>query len=192
MTAPTTASTSGIDGLDLDLTPSADDELHAPRGLLHDVWVIARRGLLHMRRQPEQLSDATIQPIMFVHDVRLHLRWGHRCAGRAEAGPPSAQTYREFLMGGIMAQTIVFTAFGVALEHRQRPQEPGGSIGSGRCPIAKGAVLGGHAVANLIKALLPDHPHVDHGLRHRLAHPRCNVRRDDRRLRPAWWRSPSP
>ncbi len=32
----------------------------------HDVWVIARRGLVHMRRQPEQLSDATIQPIMFV------------------------------------------------------------------------------------------------------------------------------
>ena len=29
-------------------------------------WVIARRGLIHMKRQPEQLSDATIQPIMFV------------------------------------------------------------------------------------------------------------------------------
>ena len=31
-----------------------------------DTWVIARRGLKHMRRQPEALSDATIQPIMFV------------------------------------------------------------------------------------------------------------------------------
>ena len=31
-----------------------------------DTWVIARRGLLHMRRQPEALTDATIQPIMFV------------------------------------------------------------------------------------------------------------------------------
>jgi len=40
--------------------------LHDHRGLLHDVWVIARRGLVHMKRQPEQLSDATIQPIMFV------------------------------------------------------------------------------------------------------------------------------
>jgi hypothetical protein len=39
---------------------------HPPRGLFHDTWVIARRGLVHMRRQPEQLSDATIQPIMFV------------------------------------------------------------------------------------------------------------------------------
>src|ERR671918_282713 len=36
------------------------------RGLAHDAWVIARRGLTHMKRQPEALADATIQPIMFV------------------------------------------------------------------------------------------------------------------------------
>ncbi len=41
-------------------------ELPARRGLMHDTWVIARRGLIHMKRQPEALSDATIQPIMFV------------------------------------------------------------------------------------------------------------------------------
>ena len=41
-------------------------EPHDSRGVFHDVWVIARRGLIHMKRQPEQLSDATIQPIMFV------------------------------------------------------------------------------------------------------------------------------
>ncbi len=40
--------------------------LHPSKGLFHDTWVIARRGLIHMKRQPEQLSDATIQPIMFV------------------------------------------------------------------------------------------------------------------------------
>ena len=33
---------------------------------LRDSWVIARRGLVHMRRQPEALMDATLQPIMFV------------------------------------------------------------------------------------------------------------------------------
>ena len=38
---------------------------------------------------------------------------------------PGGGNYREFLMGGIFAQTIVFTAFGVAMSHRQRPQEPG-------------------------------------------------------------------
>ena len=39
---------------------------HPSRGVIHDVWVIARRGLIHMKRQPEALSDATIQPLMFV------------------------------------------------------------------------------------------------------------------------------
>ena len=28
--------------------------------------MIARRGLLHMRRQPEALADVTLQPVMFV------------------------------------------------------------------------------------------------------------------------------
>ena len=36
------------------------------RGFVHDTWIIARRGLVHMKRQPEALADATIQPIMFV------------------------------------------------------------------------------------------------------------------------------
>jgi len=34
--------------------------------LLTDTWVITKRGLRHMVRQPEALTDATIQPIMFV------------------------------------------------------------------------------------------------------------------------------
>ena len=42
------------------------DRPRARCGPSGDVWVIARRGLMHMRRQPEALSDATIQPIMFV------------------------------------------------------------------------------------------------------------------------------
>ena len=135
-------------------TTSADaerSELHAHRGLLHDVWVIARRGLLHMRRQPEQLSDATIQPIMFV--VMFAYVFGGAIAIPG-SDSESPQAYREFLMGGIMAQTLVFTAFGVALSivndrHNQ-------AIDRFRSlPIAKGALLGGHAVANIIKALLP-------------------------------------
>ena len=121
-------------------------ELHRPRGVLHDAWVIARRGLVHMRRQPEQLADATIQPIMFV------LLFGFVFGGAIDV--PGGGNYREFLMGGIMAQTIVFTAFGVAMsvanDHKNQAVDRFRSL-----PIAKGAVLGGHAVANLLKSLLP-------------------------------------
>ena len=111
----------------------------------HDAWVIARRGLTHMRRQPEQLSDATIQPIMFV------LLFAYVFGG---AIPIPRGNYREYLMGGIFAQTIVFTCFGVALalanDRKNNAVDRFRSL-----PIAKGAVLGGHAIANMIKSVLP-------------------------------------
>jgi len=117
-----------------------------PRGMLHDTWVIARRGLVHMKRQPEALADATVQPIMFV------LLFAYVFGGAIAV--PGEGNYREFLMGGIFAQTIVFTSFGVAmsLAHDRKNQ----AVDRFRAlPIARGAVLGGHAVANLLKAMLP-------------------------------------
>ncbi len=114
--------------------------------LASDTWVIARRGLVHMRRQPEQLSDATIQPIMFV------LLFAYVFGGAIDV--PGGGSYREFLMGGIFAQTIVFTAFGVAMSiANDRKNQAVDRFRS--LPIAKGAVLSGHAVANLLKTLLP-------------------------------------
>jgi ABC-2 type transport system permease protein len=129
----------------VDLSPAEGDDLHPPRGVVHDVWVIARRGLLHMKRQPEQLTDATIQPIMFV------VLFGYVFGGAIHVHGGS---YREFLMGGIIAQTLVFAAFGVALSiANDRKNQAVDRFRS--LPISRGAVLGGHAVANLIKALLP-------------------------------------
>jgi ABC-2 type transport system permease protein len=122
------------------------EHLQRPRGLVHDAWVIARRGLLHMKRQPEALADATIQPVMFV------LLFAYVFGGAISV--PGGGNYREFLMGGIFAQTIVFTAFGVAmsLAYDRKNQ----AVDRFRAlPMARGAVLGGHAVANLFKALLP-------------------------------------
>ncbi len=116
------------------------------RGFLHDSWVIARRGLVHMRRQPEQLSDATVQPIMFV------LMFGYVFGGAIAA--PEGGNYREFLMGGIIAQTLTFTTFGVAIalanDRKNQVVDRFRSL-----PIARGTVLAGHAVANFVKAFLP-------------------------------------
>jgi ABC-2 type transport system permease protein len=129
-----------------DLTAGPATELHPSRGVLHDVWVVARRGLTHMKRQPEQLTDATIQPIMFV------ALFGYVFGGAIDV--PGGGNYREFLMGGIMAQTIIFTAFGVAMSiANDRKNQAVDRFRS--LPIAKGAVLGGHAVANLLKSFLP-------------------------------------
>lgn len=118
---------------------------HKSRGALHDVWVIARRGLIHMKRQPEALSDATIQPLMFV------LLFAYVFGGAIQI--PDGN-YREFLMGGIIAQTLVFSAFGVAMSLAN--DRKNSAVDRFRSlPIANGAVLGGHAVANVLKQVLP-------------------------------------
>ncbi len=147
MTTTTSPSPDGLGVVDVaDLAPRPDAALHRRRGVVHDTWVIARRGLIHMKRQPEALSDATIQPIMFV------LLFAYVFGGAIDV--PGGGSYREFLMGGIMAQTIVFTAFGVALaianDFKNQAVDRFRSL-----PLAKGAVLGGHAVANVLKSLLP-------------------------------------
>jgi len=111
-----------------------------------DTWVIARRGLLHLRRQPEMLTDATIQPIMFV------LLFAYVFGGAIAV--PGGGSYREFLMGGIFAQTIVFGCFGVALA-LAHDRGSGAIDRFHSLPIARSTVLSGHAVASLIKSLLP-------------------------------------
>jgi ABC-2 type transport system permease protein len=114
-------------------------------GFFGDTWVVARRGLNHIRRQPEALSDVTIQPIMFV------LLFAYVFGGAIEV---QGGTYREFLMGGIFAQTIAFGAFGVAIALAY--DRSNGAIDRFRSlPMARGSVLAGHAVASLLRGLLP-------------------------------------
>jgi ABC-2 type transport system permease protein len=112
-----------------------------------DIWVIARRGLWHMRRQPEALADATFQPVMFV------LLFAYVFGGAISV--PGGGDYKDFLMGGIFAQSIVFGgSFGVAMTIAA--DRSNGAIDRFRSlPMASGALLGGHAVANLLKAFLP-------------------------------------
>lgn len=147
MTAHTTAASGPVGVAPADPAgPRAGNPVHPSRGLLHDAWVIARRGLIHLKRQPEQLTDATVQPIMFV--VMFAYVFG------GAIGVPGGGSYREFLMGGIIAQTLVFTAFGAALSiANDRKNQAVDRFRS--LPIARGAVLGGHALAGIIKALLP-------------------------------------
>jgi ABC transporter DrrB family efflux protein len=114
---------------------------------LRDTWVIARRGLWHMRRQPEALADATFQPVMFV------LLFAYVFGGAISV--PGGGDYKEFLMGGIFAQTIVFggsfgVAMGIAADRTNGAMDRFRSL-----PMARGAVLGGHAVANMLKTVLP-------------------------------------
>lgn len=76
-----------------------------PPGFATQVRAMVVRNLTHIRRQPEMLTDVTIQPIMFV------LLFAFVFGGAIQA---PGSNYREWLLPGIMAQTMTFSSFVVA------------------------------------------------------------------------------
>ncbi len=77
-----------------------------PTNIAQQSWIMVKRNMIHTKRMPEMLSDVTVQPIMFV--LLFAFVFG---ASIATGGGAS---YRDFLLPGIQAQTIVFTAYVVA------------------------------------------------------------------------------
>lgn len=104
-------------------------------------WIMVKRNMIHTKRMPEMLSDVTIQPIMFV--VLFAYVFG---ASITNTGGPS---YKEFLLPGIMGQTIVFTAFIVSTGITNDLDK--GIIDRFRSlPIQRSAVLIGRSIASLL------------------------------------------
>ena len=104
-------------------------------------WIMVKRNMIHTKRMPEMLSDVTVQPIMFV--LLFAFVFGASIATRGGA------SYREFLLPGIQAQTIVFTAFVVSTGITADVEK--GIIDRFRSlPIRRSAVLIGRSVASLI------------------------------------------
>jgi ABC transporter DrrB family efflux protein len=94
---------------------------------------------------PEMLSDVTVQPIMFV--LLFAFVFGASIATRGGA------SYREFLLPGIQAQTIVFTAFVVASGITADVEK--GIIDRFRSlPISRSSVLIGRSVASLLHSTI--------------------------------------
>jgi ABC transporter DrrB family efflux protein len=109
-------------------------------GLLHQSWTIVRRNLRHIRRQPEALTDVTIQPIMFV--VLFAFVFG----GSIQT---EGSEYREWLLPGIMAQTMAFASFVVAIGLNTDIDK--GIVDRFRSlPIARSSVLIGRSISSLI------------------------------------------
>ena len=67
--------------------------------VLRDGGVVTWRNLLSIRRSPEWLTAATIQPIMFV--LLFAYVFGGSLGG---------QSYREYLISGIFVQTVAFNS----------------------------------------------------------------------------------
>src|ERR687895_1443153 len=103
---------------------------------LSNVLSIARRNLLHMKANPEQLVQMSVQPFMFL--ALFVYVFGGAIAG-------SSREYLQFALPGILVQSIAFTPFTTALGLNMDFQR--GLIDRFRSlPIARSAVIGGLSI----------------------------------------------
>lgn len=113
--------------------------MNAVFGVVADSSVIAKRNLLKLVRMPEMIVFVVLSPIMFV------LLFAYVFGGSIQV---SGTSYREFLVPGIFAQTVVFgstfTGMGIA-EDMQK-----GIINRFRSlPMSRTAVLAGRTISDV-------------------------------------------
>ena len=118
------------------------EPIRLPRSAIFvDAVVIARRNLIGIARTPQLLVFATIQPILFVLLFRYVF-------GGAIAVP--GVSYVDYLIPGIIVQTVVFGATSTAVGLSEDMSK--GIIDRFRSlPMSRSAVLGGRTIADLVR-----------------------------------------
>src|SRR5215213_6946200 len=111
-----------------------------PPALVRSSAMVVRRNLIHIKRMPELLLDVTIQPVMFV------LLFAYVFGSSIDV---PGTNYREFLVPGIMAQTMVFSSFIVAMG-LVSDLEKGFVDRLKSLPIARSSILVGRSLSSLI------------------------------------------
>ena len=115
------------------------------RWALIDALTVARYTLAHIRYVPEKLLDVTIQPIMFV--LLFAYVFG------SAISIPGGGSYKEYLMAGIFAQTMVFSSGGSAVGVAESMSK--GLVDRFRSlPMARSAVLTGMTFADFVTSIL--------------------------------------
>ena len=104
---------------------------------------IARRNLLHIKTNPEQLVEMTIQPLMFL------TLFVYVFGGAIEG---SSREYLQFALPGILVQGLAFTPFTTALGLNVDFQR--GLVDRFRSlPIARSAVISGRIAADSVRII---------------------------------------
>ncbi|AUH40951.1 ABC transporter [Streptomyces sp. CMB-StM0423] len=128
--------------------PTASPSLGGVSQSARDSLVVAKRNLLRMSRIPEVVIFGLIQPIMFV--VLFSYVFG---GSMNVGGSTNSEVYREFLMAGIFAQTVTFATAGAGAGIAEDMHK--GLIDRFRSlPMARGAVLTGRTLADLVQTAL--------------------------------------
>jgi ABC transporter DrrB family efflux protein len=112
----------------------------APPSLVQASATIVWRNLIHIKRMPEMLLDVTVQSVMFV------LLFVYVFGGAIQV---PGTDYRDFLVPGIMVQTIVFSSAIVAMGLTNDLQK--GIVDRLKSlPISRSSVLVGRSISSLI------------------------------------------
>lgn len=111
------------------------------RWAVTDGWTVTRRALTHWARQPEQVVIGLLFPVMLV------LMFGYLFGGQMAV--PGGGGYREFLMPGMFAMTMVFgietTFAAVATDAAKGVTDRFRSM-----PMSPSAVVLGRAIADML------------------------------------------
>lgn len=111
--------------------------------VLTDSFVLARRSLMKIPRQPDWLMGATIQPIMFL------LLFRYIFAGSMQYAMPPGVSAVNYLVAGIVVQGIVFgsinTALGLATDAKEGLMDRFRVL-----PMTRSSVLLGRILADTI------------------------------------------
>lgn len=112
--------------------------------VLADAAVVAKRNVIKIKRVPEVLVFVLLSPIMFV------LMFSYVFGGSIDI---PGGTYREFLMAGIFAQTVMFgatfTGAGIAEDMQKGIIDRFKSL-----PMSRSAVLAGRTASDVIYNVL--------------------------------------
>jgi len=120
-------------------TPEARPTINPP-SLFQASGTIVWRNLIHIKRMPEMLLDVTVQSVMFV------LLFAYVFGGSIAV---EGSNYREFLLPGIMVQTMVFSSAVVAMGLTNDLQK--GIVDRLKSlPISRASVLVGRSISSLI------------------------------------------
>ena len=87
------------------------------RPRLCDVLVLTGRNLVHIAREPLQLSDVTVQPVLFT--LLFVYVFG------AGVVLPGGGTYADFAIAGLLALNLTTSSMGTAVGLEHRPQQRG-------------------------------------------------------------------
>ena len=113
-------------------------------GALHDVYVVTRRNLVHIAREPMQLGDVTIQPVLFT--LLFVYVFGSGI-------PVPGGSYASFALAGLLLLNLTTSSMGTAVGLTVDLNT--GVIDRFRTlPMWPGAVLVGRSITDVLTATL--------------------------------------